>query len=166
MEKISKQVENALAARTNAAEKASLTDRFNPRIFYEFMESMGHGHHIGLKFRDFGENWVELALPYSQELIGDIATGVIASGPIISLMDNATSLSAWTAHGAFRNQVTLDLRVDYMRAALPGKTIVGRGECYKLTRSVAFVRGIAHDGDINDPVAHVAGTFIVIEDHM
>jgi len=56
--------------------------------------------------------------------------------------------------------VTLDLRVDYLRPAVPERTVIGRGECYRLTRSIAFVRGIAHDGDPNDPVAHVAGTFI------
>jgi hypothetical protein len=28
---------------------------------------------------------------------------------------------------------------------------------------VAFVRGIAHDGDANDPVAHVAGTYMLLD---
>jgi acyl-coenzyme A thioesterase PaaI-like protein len=88
---------------------------------------------------------------------------VIASGPIISLMDNATSMSVWTMLGYWRPQVTVDLRVDYMRAAQPGKTVIGRAECYKITRSIAFVRGIAHDGDPDDPVAHVAGTFIAMD---
>ena len=95
--------------------------------------------------------------------VGIPGSGVLASGPIISLMDNATSMAVWTLRGPFTPQVTVDLRVDYMRAATPGKTVIGRGECYKLTRSIAFVRGIAHDGDINDPVAHVAGTFMVLE---
>ena len=49
---------------------------------------------------------------------------------------------------------------DYMRAAEPGRTVIGRGECYKLTRTIAFIRGIAHDGDPADPVAHVTGTFM------
>ena len=60
----------------------------------------------------------------------------------------------------FRSYATLDLRVDYMRAAVPGKTVIGRGECYKLTRTISFIRGIAHDGDPDDPVAHVTGTFM------
>jgi acyl-coenzyme A thioesterase PaaI-like protein len=38
--------------------------------------------------------------------------------------------------------------------------VIGRGECYRLTRSIAFVRGQAHDGDPSDPLAHVAGTFM------
>lgn len=147
-------------------EAAAADDNFDPARFFKLMDGHGHGSHIGLTFRDHGSDWVELALPYSKNLIGDPETGILASGPIISMMDNATSLAAWTRHGSFRPQVTLDLRVDYMRPASPGKTIIGRGECYKLTRSVAFVRGVAHDGDVNDPVAHVAGTFIVVENFL
>ena len=41
-----------------------------------------------------------------------------------------------------------------------GRRIVGRGECYGVTKSVGFVRGMAHDGDAADPVAHVTGTFM------
>lgn len=136
---------------------------FDPRPFQHMMASHGHSGHLGILYRAHGETWVELELPYSPELVGDIASGVIASGPIISMMDNATNLAVWTALGKLRPQVTLDLRVDYMRPAAPGKTVIGRGECYKTTRSMAFVRGVAHDGDIDDPVAHVAGTFIRIE---
>lgn len=155
-------IEKAAALRQKAAILSDGENRFDPRAFYRMMETVGHGRHIGLEFSDFGDNWVELALPYHDDLIGDQASGVIASGPIISMMDNACSLAAWTLHGTFRPQVTLDLRVDYMRAATPGKTVIGRGECYRLTASMAFVRGTAHDGDFDDPVAHVAGTFIII----
>jgi len=38
--------------------------------------------------------------------------------------------------------------------------VIGHGECYRVTRRIAFVRGYAHDGDADDPVAHVAGTFM------
>ncbi|MEZ5710813.1 MAG: PaaI family thioesterase [Blastomonas sp.] len=126
----------------------------------------GHSSHIGLQYRAHGDDWVELELPYTEQLVGDPETGILASGPIISMMDNATSLAAWTRFGTFRPQVTMDLRVDYMRPAKPGKNIIGRGECYKLARSMAFVRGIAHDGDPEDPVAHVAGTFIIVDDFL
>ena len=122
----------------------------------------GHGGWLDMRYHAHGADWVELALPWREELVGLASSGVLASGPIISLMDNATSMSVWTRRGAFQPQVTVDLRVDYMRAAVPGKTVIGRGECYKLTRTIAFVRGIAYDEDISDPVAHVVGTFMVL----
>ena len=115
---------------------------------------------VGIVYHDHGPDWVELALPYEEKLIGVAESGIIASGPIISLMDMATSLAIWAKLDRFRHQATLDMRVDYLRPATPGRTIIGRGECYRVTKSVGFTRGLAHDGDAADPVAHVAATFM------
>ena len=135
-------------------------DGFNPAFAAKLMNKRGHGGHIGLTYHAHGPNWFELALPWREELTGMAGSGILASGPIISLMDNCTSMSVWTKIGRFLPHATLDLRVDYMRAAVPGRTVIGRGECYKLTRSVAFVRGVAYDGDLDDPVAHATGIFM------
>jgi len=132
--------------------------QFDPARF--FRSKLGHGGAIGIGYRGHGADWTELDLPYDERLIGNVDTGVIASGPILSLMDMATSLGVWLRANAFVAHATLDLRVDYLRPATPGKTVIGRGECYRLTRSIAFVRGVAHDGDPGDPLAHVAGTFM------
>ncbi|NBW75360.1 MAG: PaaI family thioesterase [Sphingomonadaceae bacterium] len=134
--------------------------RFDPGLASRMMTRHGHGGWLGIRYHDHGENWVELSLPWREDLVGIDGKGVLASGPIISLMDNATSMSVWTMTGQFVPHATLDLRVDYMRAASPGQTVIGRGECYKLTRTISFIRGIAHDGDPADPVAHVIGTFM------
>ncbi|MBB3859199.1 uncharacterized protein (TIGR00369 family) [Novosphingobium hassiacum] len=136
---------------------------FDASQFVQFMSNYGHTGFIGMQYRDQGHNWVELAMPWHEDLVGDPETGVLASGPIISLLDNAASMSVWALRGAFRPQVTLDLRVDYVRAAIPGKTVIAWAECYQLKQSMAFVRGIAHEGDIADPVAHAAGIFIQVE---
>ena len=125
-----------------------------------YARRVGHGGAIGIAYHAHGEDWVELSLPYDEKLVGMAETGIIASGPIISLMDMATSLAIWVRVGQFRHQATLDLRVDYLRPAVPGRTIIGRGECYAVTRSIGFVRGLAHDGDSGDPVAHVSATFM------
>ncbi|MGQ0589225.1 MAG: PaaI family thioesterase [Sphingosinicella sp.] len=136
---------------------------FDPEKFMSYVRRVGHGGALGIAYVAHGEDWAELSLPYRPELVGMPESGIIASGPIISLMDMATSLAIWVRLGHFRHQATLDLRVDYLRPAVPERTITGRGECYGLTRSVGFVRGLAHDGDPDDPVAHVSGTFIVTE---
>ncbi len=137
--------------------------RFDPERFMSYVRQVGHGGAIGIAYHAHGDDWVELSLPYDERLIGMPESGIIASGPIISLMDMATSLAIWIRLGSFRHQATLDLRVDYLRPARPGNTIVGRGICYGVTRSVGFVRGLAHDGDIDDPVANVTGTFMFTE---
>jgi len=138
----------------------AMTDAFDPARFIRGMSRMGHNALIGVDYHAHGPDWVELALPWREPLVGDPATGILASGPIITLMDMATSLSIWIKSGQFRPQATLDMRVDYLRPAEPGKTVIGHGECYKLTKTIAFIRGEAHDGDPLRPVAHVAGTYI------
>ena len=135
---------------------------FDPQRFLERGVG-GHGGRLGLRYAAHGADWVELALPYDPAQIGDPASGVIASGPILTMMDMATSMAIWAKLGAFRAQATLDLRIDYLRPATPGKTVIGHGECYRITRSIAFIRGQAHDGDAADPLAHVAGTYMFLD---
>ncbi|PZU12142.1 MAG: phenylacetic acid degradation protein [Sphingobium sp.] len=123
----------------------------------------GHNAAIGVRYAAHGENWTELVLAYDIGLSSDWDEGILASGPIITMMDVAASFAVWVRKGDFTNQATLDLRVDYMRPALPRQAVFGRAECYRLTRSIAFVRGIAHQGDVADPVAHVVGTFMFLD---
>lgn len=135
---------------------------FRPEHFLSEIGTRGHNGLLGIRYVDHGANWCELALPYDARLVGDVEAGILASGPIVTLMDMATSISIWVRSGMFRPQATLDLRVDYLRPATPGKTVTGRGECYRLTRNIAFVRGQAHDGDAQHPLAHVAGTYMLL----
>lgn len=133
---------------------------FDVEQFMQYARQAGHGGAIGIAYHDHGDDWAELSLPYSPRLVGMKESGILASGPIISLMDMATSLAIWIRLGRFRHQATLDLRVDYLRPARPGATLIGRGECYGVTKRIGFVRGLAHDGNLADPVAHVSGTFM------
>ena len=135
---------------------------FDPKLLFGGRFG-GHGGRLGIVYHDHGDDWAELALPWHADLVGDEASGIIASGPILALMDMATSVGVWLKLDAFKGHATLDLRIDYLRPARPGNTVIGRGESYRSTRSIAFVRGQAHDGDPNDPLAHVAGTFMAVE---
>jgi uncharacterized protein (TIGR00369 family) len=135
-------------------------ERFDPKLFMSYVRQAGHSGALGIFYVGHGSDWAELSLPYDERLVGMPESGILASGPIVSLMDMATSLAIWIRLGKFRSQATLDLRVDYLRPAKPGNAIVGRGTCYGVTRSVGFVRGLAHDGDPEKPVASVTGTFM------
>jgi uncharacterized protein (TIGR00369 family) len=140
--------------------------KFDPKVALPFMGGWGHGGHLKLDYVDHGEDWAELSLDWREELVGEPETGVLASAVIISLMDIATSLSVWTKLGKFRPQATMDLRVDYLRPSPKGAKVYGRGICYHLSHSVAFVRGFAHNGNTDEPLAYVTGTFIRVGDRI
>jgi uncharacterized protein (TIGR00369 family) len=133
---------------------------FDPERFFELARSVGHGKALGLEYRDSGPNWMELSLPWREELVGVPETGVLASGAIVSLIDTASGGSVWMALGYFVPIVTLDLRLDYMRPAPKWETVIARCECVKLTKQIAFIRGVAHGGDPERPIAHSAATFM------
>jgi uncharacterized protein (TIGR00369 family) len=137
---------------------------FDPQRFLEGSDKRGHGGRLGIRYFDHGSDWVELVLDYDASLAVDRETGILASGPIITLMDQATSVAVWARADQFRPQATLDLRIDYLRAAIPGRSVIGHGECYRITRKIAFVRGHAHDGDPADPIAHVVGTYMFMDE--
>ena len=136
--------------------------KFDARAVAPHFFKFGHPGWLDLEFSDCGENWVELKLPWREDLLGEPDRHVLASGPIISLMDMASGMAIWRAMDDFTAIATLDLRVDYVRPAREGASVFGRSQCYRLTRSAAFVRGLAHDGDAEDPVAHIQAVFMKI----
>jgi acyl-coenzyme A thioesterase PaaI-like protein len=73
-------------------------------------------------------------------------------------------MAVWVALDRFVSIATLDLRIDYMRAAKPGLDLLGRARCFKLTRSIAFVRAWAYDETPEDPVAAAQAAFILNSD--
>lgn len=133
---------------------------FNAKAANDFMRQVGYGGLLNVEYSNAGEDWVELTIDWRSDLVGDPASGVMASAVVISLLDNATSMSIWQKHGTVIAQATMDLRVDYLRPSPPGKRLYGRGICYHLSRKIGFVRGIAHNGDMDDPLAYASGTFI------
>lgn len=134
---------------------------FDPERFFKLARSVGHGRALGIDFVGSGDGWIELALPWREELVGMTDSGFLASGAIISLLDTCGGASVWQALGRFQPIVTIDLRLDYFRPALKGETVVARCRCDKLTRQVAFVSGVAYTGEADRPVARATGTFML-----
>lgn len=131
------------------------------RFVQRFLETVPHSSALGISYRGHGTDWAELAMPFAEQQLADPDYGIIASGAIFTLMDSAAGFSVHMALGEFLPIATIDLRVDYLRGPTPGATLIGRATCYRMTRQIAFVRGLAHDGDPERPVANMAGTFIV-----
>lgn len=107
---------------------------------------------------------LSLLLPYSQKIVGHPETGVIHGGALTTLMDTTCGFAAVAALGQLAIAPTLDLRIDYMGPAEPGKAVIGEAEAYRVTRNVIFARGQAfHDGQKDKPIAHCTATFMRLD---
>lgn len=126
-----------------------------------FSTLIPHNKALGVQLLDFGPSPVRVRLPYRDELVGNPATGAMHGGAITALMDLTCGAAVFMTLRAMSNVATLDLRIDYLEPTAPGRDIVAEAECYKLTRSVAFVRGAAYHDDPDQPIAACAGTFMV-----
>lgn len=102
-----------------------------------------------------------MTLPYRADLVGDPVSGVLHGGAVTVLMDSTCGAAVFMALDKPDAIATLDLRIDYLRAAEPGRDVVATAECYHLGRNVAFVRGTAHHGDPDQLIAACAGSFMI-----
>ena len=93
--------------------------------------------------------------------MGDADSGVFAGGLVTTLLDHIGGLAVWTALDGFQPIATLDLRVDYMRAARPHRDLLAQGQCFRLTPTIAFVRAWAFEDDPADPVAAAQSAYIL-----
>lgn len=136
---------------------------FKARIIEASMERLSdipHMKGLGIQLTDFGRTSVTVKLPYREDLVGNPETGVLAGGAISALLDNACGSAVVTRVHSPAAFATLDLRIDYMKPATPGEDVFAWCECYKLTRKIAFVRGVAYHTDKNEPIANATATFM------
>lgn len=130
------------------------------------IDMIPHSSALGLRFVSIGVGQATLDLPWRDDLVGNPETGVLHGGVITTLIDASCGGATLSALDAICRIATLDLRIDYLRPARTRQTVRCEAECYRLTRQVAFLRALAHDGDAEDPVAHAVGTFMVFRDEV
>ncbi|MEM9320205.1 MAG: PaaI family thioesterase [Pseudomonadota bacterium] len=141
----------------------SLSDEDRTRAARRLIDALPFSTALGMRLEMLEPGVAEISMPWSAELVGDPETGVIHGGAVSALMDTCGGAAVVSATGS--TTATLDLRIDYMRAAKPGDRITARAECHHVTRSVAFVRARAWDeAGAEAPVAIANGAFTTNSD--
>jgi uncharacterized protein (TIGR00369 family) len=130
-------------------------------IAAQFISAIPHARALGLGLVEIGDGRAVMTMPYDEKLIGDPKTGVIHGGAVSAMMDTCCGAAVMCHPKAPGGTATIDLRIDYMRAATPGQTLVTTAECYHMTRNVAFCRATTVDDDTGRPVASATGAFTV-----
>lgn len=127
-----------------------------------FIGTLRHCQHLGIQAVSAQENELTVELPYSDAIVGNPETGVIHGGAITTLMDTASGTVVICALPEFELCPTLDLRVDYMRAAEPEQPVYARAVVYRVTNNIIFTRCEAYQADPDQTIAHCVGTFMRI----
>lgn len=123
-----------------------------------FVSVLAQCQALGIRVIAARENELILELPYSEQIIGNPDNGVIHGGAITTLMDTTAGAAVLCAMPEFELCPTLDLRVDYMRAAKPGMPVYARASCYRRTSNILFMRCEAYQVDRS--VAFCVATFM------
>ena len=126
-----------------------------------FADNVPHNHALGIKIEAMGERTARFRLPYRADLVGNPETGVLHGGAITALVDACSGAAVFASLTQLQPIATLDLRIDYLRPAEPGRDVWAEATCHHTSKNVAFVRALAFHADGEAPIATAAGTFMI-----
>lgn len=143
-----------------AKDKRTAQQQFIEALAAQFARSIPHVRACGMEVLRLTATGAHARMPCRPEFIGDAERGRVHTGIITTLVDSISGLAAMAAVGAYEPIATLDLRMDYLRFAGPVGDLQARAECFRLTRSIAFVRASAWQDDEQQPIAVSHSTFM------
>jgi uncharacterized protein (TIGR00369 family) len=139
----------------NASEAARLFKQWQ-----KFTTAAPYSRELGLEVRAAQPEWCVLAVPYQPHLVGNPETGVLHGGVITALIDSCFGLAVFVRLNRLAAMATLDLRIDHLKPATPGREVLGGAVCYKHTSELAFLRGSIYHDSPDDPIATSVSVFM------
>jgi uncharacterized protein (TIGR00369 family) len=108
---------------------------------------------LGITLRDVRPGWVQLYLPYRQELEGDPRSNRMHGGIIACLLDSAGGAAAVTTLSGPEDMLSsIDIRVDYLEPAKPDH-VVAEGEIVRSGSAIIVTRMKAYHETSGEVIA-------------
>jgi uncharacterized protein (TIGR00369 family) len=136
---------------------SALLDELNRK----FVSRTPHMRDIGVRITAVDRGRGSMTLPARAEWVGDPSRALLHPGALTVLADSACGLAVGTALTQRAPYATLDLPMDYLRAAGAGQDAHCDAHCFRLTRNVAFVRAEVWQTDKNQPIAVAQASFML-----
>jgi uncharacterized protein (TIGR00369 family) len=130
-------------------------------VYRVWMRQLPHQQALGFELIELLSGYAIGRIPYRPEFVGNPLTGVVHGGIVPTLLDAVGGTAVIGRYGKLLTMATLDLRIDYLRPSKPRHDLFARVECYKLTRNIAFARGVAYDDALDNPLASMSATYML-----
>jgi len=139
-----------------------MTDVFDINQIQNIIDvGVPHCSDIGIKVETLDKDGVTMRLPYDERFVGNPVSGILHGGIVTTLIDTASGMCIYVKMQTYVPIATLDLRIDYLKAAEPNKDVLARAYCYRLSKQIAFVKAVAYHEDPEDPIANSVSTFML-----
>lgn len=133
---------------------------FQDSLRQRLLDFTPHIAACGMQIERLDATATELRLPFREEWIGDAERGFLHPGIITTLIDSACGAAVLARIGQAEMIATLDLRVDFMRAAVRDADTLCRAHCHRLTAHIAFARATVWQAPEGEPIASAHGVFV------
>ncbi|WP_121666635.1 hotdog fold thioesterase [Mesonia aquimarina] len=115
---------------------------------------------LGLKVLSLESGYAKVRVPFKKEVVGDVRNNRWHGGIIATIMDSVGGIVGSTYGSSTKDKMaTIDLRVDYLKAAQDSALIV-EGELVRLGNRIMVVRMRAFsENDENNLIAEGKGVY-------
>ena len=125
------------------------------------LETLPHNAKLGIRMVELVPGHCTTYIEFRPELVGDPNRGVLHGGVVTTLVDATAGAAVYASIPRDTSLATLDMRIDYLKPALPDKRLYATAELYRLTRRIAFVRASAYQDNPENQVANCVASFMV-----
>ncbi|APE30015.1 hypothetical protein BOX17_03020 [Halomonas aestuarii] len=129
------------------------------RALTRFVTVIPHTRELGLEVLEVTPEATTMRLPWSDDLLGDAARGLVHGGVLTMLLDTACGSAVLPALPAPEVCPTLDLRIDHYRPGVAGRDIIAEARVVRVTASVVFTEGTLWQ-EAGRPLARGIGNFV------